>query len=302
VIVTRSSANLEILVSGLLLVMGAAPLNAQHAISEMDLKVRNVRPSGQPALPVFEGWYAHADGTYDLCFGYFNLNRNQALEIPLGPNNFIEPSRFDGAQPTHFLDDAARLTCIFTVNVPADIGSERVWWNLRIDGQTYRVPGHITSRNYMVDNLAASFPALIEEEQVATFGNLRRQSEPGVAPVLRFIDPAGPEGRGKRGVTAGPATARVGVPTALTISIAGPDGLELPNEGTVRWGKYQGPPGEVRFSAETGRYSGDAGTTQSTEVTFAEPGDYVVFVQVLQGSFGNQCCWTNGYARVSVTP
>ena len=304
---SRYLAILGVLTSGLFLAVSPAPLKAQHAISEMDLKVRNVRAYGQPVLPIFEGWYRNPDGTYDLCFGYLNLNREEALEIPLGPDNFIEPERFDGGQPTHFSDDATRLTCIFTVNVPEDIGSERVWWNLRIDGQTYKVPGQVTSRAYRIENLAASFPALIEEEQIATFGDLRMQSErvgatsPGVAPVVRFVEPAGPEGRGKTGMTAGPVTTRVGNPLALAIRVTGPDGGGLSNDGSVRWGKLQGPPGEVMFSAETSRYSAGSGITQSTEVTFSEPGDYVVFVQVLQGSFGNQCCWTNGYVRVRVT-
>ena len=304
---SRYVATLGVLTSGLFLAVSPAPLKAQHAISEMDLKVRNVRASGQPVLPIFEGWYRNPGGTYDLCFGYLNLNQEEALEIPLGPDNFIEPERFDGGQPTHFLDDATRLTCIFTVNVPEDIGSERVWWNLRIDGQTYKVPGHVTSRAYMIENLSASFPPLIEEEQIATFGDLRMQSErvgatsPGVAPVVRFVEPAGPEGRGKSGMTAGPVTTRVGNPLALAIRVTGPDGGGLSNDGSVRWGKLQGPPGEVMFSAETSRYSAGSGITQSTEVTFSEPGDYVVFVQVLQGSFGNQCCWTNGYVRVRVT-
>ena len=240
---SRYVATLGVLTSGLFLAVSPAPLKAQHAISEMDLKVRNVRASGQPVLPIFEGWYRNPDGTYDLCFGYLNLNQEEALEIPLGPDNFIEPERFDGGQPTHFLDDATRLTCIFTVNVPEDIGSERVWWNLRIDGQTYKVPGHVTSRAYMIENLSASFPPLIEEEQIATFGDLRMQSErvgatsPGVAPVVRFVEPAGPEGRGKSGMTAGPVTTRVGNPLALAIRVTGPDGGGLSNDGSVRWGQ-----------------------------------------------------------------
>ena len=35
-------------------------------------------------------------------FGYSNLNREEIVEIPLGPDNFIEPKEFDGRQPTSF--------------------------------------------------------------------------------------------------------------------------------------------------------------------------------------------------------
>ena len=40
----------------------------------------------------------------------------------------------------------------------------------------------------------------------------------------------------------------------------------------------------------------------TTRVTFSQPGDYVLLVQVLNGSFANQCCWTNAYVNVTVTP
>ena len=41
--------------------------------------------------------------------------------------------------------------------------------------------------------------------------------------------------------------------------------------------------------------------------TFSEPGDYIMLAKVdsftaEDSSDGNQCCWTNGYVRVSVMP
>ena len=41
--------------------------------------------------------------------------------------------------------------------------------------------------------------------------------------------------------------------------------------------------------------------------TFSEPGEYIVVARVdnwsaTDSSSGSQCCWTNGYVRVSVTP
>ena len=51
-----------------------------------------LRDSGRPIVPVFEGWFQNEDGTYTLSFGYISMNLEEALHIPLGPDNFIEPS------------------------------------------------------------------------------------------------------------------------------------------------------------------------------------------------------------------
>ena len=123
------------------------------------------------------------------------------------------------------------------------------------------------------------------------------------SPVVRFVEPAGPEGVGKTGMTVGPVSARVGRPVRLAVSIAPQEEHHLVN-GSVRWGKFQGPRGEVMFTSKSESFqAGDGLTplTSTTEATFSEPGDYLVIVQVLQGSYGGQCCWTNGYVRVAVS-
>ena len=50
-----------------------------------------VRATGGPVVPIFEGWFPNSDGTYQLCFGYFNTNTETVFDIPIGPNNYIEP-------------------------------------------------------------------------------------------------------------------------------------------------------------------------------------------------------------------
>ena len=57
-----------------------------------------VRERGQPVIPIFEGWFPNPDGTITMSFSYFNLNSEEAVDIPLGPGNFIEPREFDGVQ------------------------------------------------------------------------------------------------------------------------------------------------------------------------------------------------------------
>jgi hypothetical protein len=63
--------------------------------------------------------------------------------------------------------------------------------------------------------------------------------------------------------------------------------------------EYRGP-GTVKFSnPKPPIEQGKAHTT----ATIGEPGDYVLRVLASDGSgFGDQCCWTDGYVRVSVGP
>ena len=60
------------------------------------------RERGASITPAFEGWYQNEDGSYSLLIGYFNRNSKEALDIPIGPNNRIEPGEPDQGQPTHF--------------------------------------------------------------------------------------------------------------------------------------------------------------------------------------------------------
>jgi hypothetical protein len=64
--------------------------------------------------------------TFGLLLGYYNRNRDQIVDIPVGPNNRIEGGGADGGdlgQPTHFLP--GRGWGLFAVKVPADFGDNR---------------------------------------------------------------------------------------------------------------------------------------------------------------------------------
>ena len=272
------------------------PLGAQTNIpgaagTEM---VRNLRPTGQPVIPLFDGWYENPDGSYGLCFGYFNLNFEETLDIPLGPDNFIEPARYDGGQPTHFMPVPSqadgysrRYYCVVKVTLLPGSESERVVWTLRWDRETYTVPGHIGAEDYKIE----------EPDQPG------RNS---VSPLVRFLEPAGPEGRGRAGnLVAGPYTAEVGEPFAIRVSVSEPV-TENPNSGFERvrvlWSKHQGP-GEVTLGPSNQTPISD-GVEAATTATFSEPGDYVLRLQTYEGTqpWGAQCCWTNAYLRVVVAP
>ena len=249
-----------------------------------------LRPSGGPVIPIFEGWYQKPDGSYALSFGYFNVNTEEILEIPRGPDNFIEPAMYDGGQPTHFLpvpEGDRRHWGVFTVEVPPDFGGGDVVWNLRVDGRTYSVPGRLRSPHYQMNGWI--FPG--------------RESS---SPMLR-LESGGPEGQGPAGVSAGPLQATAGEPLRVSAWIRR-DG-SFPGDQRpifVRWFKHRGPGqvafGELASEVPAELWSAEGGAAVSADVTFSEPGDYVLRVLAYNtiGEFEFQCCWTNGYVQVDV--
>lgn len=293
-----------------MLAPGATRLVAQQWAEQLpgnasEWGVQALRPRGQPVIPVFDGWYAEPDGTATLCLGYFNLNFDEALEIPIGPNNYIEPERYNGLQPTYFnpvplrAGNKQRHYCVFSINVPQG-GEERIVWHLGRDYKDYVVPAHSGSIEYRVDDIF--------------FPTDRAERGGSVAPFVRFVEPAGPEGIGKGsrgGKKIGPVAVRVGQPLTLTLDVRQPRNDEFeelahyhggPRTFEVTWQKYSGPPdvvGIVTFSEnfiDAGPVEGRATTT----ATFREPGRYVLLAQVLGGGYDNQCCWTNAYVEVDV--
>ena len=305
-----------------ILAVGALSGHAQNPAEGYDWSARTLRPSGQPIIPSFEGWYQEPDGSYRLCFGYWSGNTDEEVDIPLGPDNFIEPSEFNGGQPTHFMPvprtGYRKHYCVFTVHLPEDSGNRDVVWTLRVRGNEFSVPGRVTASAYVLDepdssSRAAAWGFLAEEQGIESYDQITEEDLPiwldfnpgqaqgSIAPVVRWVEPPGPEGRGRNGITTGPATVGVGDPLTLSVFVDEPDGR--PARWWVGWAKFSGP-GDANFSQREmladHRYENRATTT----VTFGDPGDYVVLVQAIENiqSFERQCCWTNGYVRVTVTP
>ena len=117
------------------------------------LPLAPIPPKGEPVAPFFEGWYTNDDGTFTFSFGYFNLNTEEVLDIPLGPDNFIDPAEFDGMQPTHFPVTPRRDRGVFSVTVPASFadGDQRVVWTITSNGVTYPVPARVFSPALQLD-------------------------------------------------------------------------------------------------------------------------------------------------------
>ena len=280
---------------------GAAELAAQRASErrvanpgETQFELQLLRPSGGPVVPIFEGWYRNPDGTFELSFGYFNVNTEETLEIPLGSDNFIEPAEFDGRQPTVFEpvpESDRRHWGAFTVTVPADFGSRDVVWTLHVRGQTLSVPGRLTSPAYELAGW--EFPG--------------RSS---VSPLLRWT-PDGPDGRGPRGITGKGRQAQVGEPLDLSAWVARAAEAGIDERPiNIKWFKHQGP-GDVTFAERTAVVEPDAwepedgaGAKVTTAATFSAPGEYLLRVLAFNviREFEFQCCWTNGFVPVTVAP
>ena len=240
-------------------------------------------PIGQTATPAFEGWYKNADGTFSLSFGYYNRNLTEVLSIPIGPDNFVSPGDANQGQPTYFYP--RRHWGVFAVRVPADFGDKKVVWTVKVREKTFTVPG-----------------SLREEWQVDA---LEGEAGSNNTPPSLSLDEGGPQGRGPAGITV-ERSATVGKPITITV-VAKDDGASLVRGGypvTLTWFTHQGP-APVAFGTPTAKLTPTGGTA-STTATFSTPGDYILRARAndsdVVAAGHSQCCWTNAFVKVRVTP
>ena len=273
--------------------LGALLVAAGAAFAQEQLTPQPPHDSGQSVTPAYEGWFQNADGTFSMLWGYFNRNFKQELDIPIGPDNRIEPGGPDQGQPTHFL--TRRQWGIFTTTVPKDFGLKKITWTLTSNGTTTAIP--------------ASLDPLWE---VAPF-----KDATGNTPPFIGFDPKGPFVQGPRGQTKAIAAA-AGQAVELPLWVSD-DANVIPGAirpitpaVTLTWSKLRGP-GTVTFSnakpaVETAEFaappkSAFQGKAVAT-ATFSEPGEYVLRVVANdwtgEGGRGFQCCWSNAQVKVTV--
>lgn len=297
------------LAAGLLGVV-AMPTQAQLPSNLRDYPLADQRASGEAVAPMFNGWIRNDDGSITMIFGFANQNRDQVLDIPIGPDNHIEPARFDGAQPTHFPTYhrggfvGVQERGVFAVTLPAEMKDTEVVWTLNSNGYSYSVPGRTTSPYYEMS------------KDPAAYGSLN--------PAIRF-NLNGPESIDREGIYAARINAKVGKPVTLTAYMQdrgerdGYDVKSLLFPLGSEWLLHQGPAepvfeqakvtGRERANAEGGESGATANSSGWTEVTtqatFTEPGEYVIRLRVdnfeaPDSKFDNQCCWSNAYVPVTV--
>src|SRR3954470_5319365 len=252
------------------------------------------RERGTSITPAYEGWYPNDDGSFSMLLGYYNRNTKEALDIPVGPNNRIEPGPADQGQPTHF--ESGRQWGVFVVKVPKDFGTKAITWTIVANGETNSIP--LT--------LNKGYP-------ISPFEELGMHNKP---PVLAFAE-GGPKFTGPPVATAATFTGTVKQPVPINVWVEdpkSPNEIEIPGAAafrgavakvaTISLHKFRGP-GKVTFDKPR-----IPATTQGERITanatFDTPGDYLLRVQANdesgEGGAGFQCCWTNTYVKVTVRP
>ena len=164
---------------------------------------------GQPVSPSYEGWTPNEDGSFTLYFGYMNSNWLEEFDVPIGPDNAVEPGGPDQGQPTHFYP--RRNPFLFTIRVPKDFGDKDLVWTLTTNGVTERAYASLKSDYYINKQV-------ISLEVGGDLGSTRDELRDNIPPELKV------EGARQRSV-------KVGEPLTL-IAIAGdPDNLPPRRDG-----------------------------------------------------------------------
>ena len=247
-----------------------------------------LRERGASITPAFEGWYTNPDGSFSMLLGYYNRNSKEALDIPVGPNNRVEPGAPDQGQPTHF--EVGRQWGVFVIKVPKDFGTKALRWTIVANGEEQSVP--IT--------LHKGYP-------ISPYKELGMGNQP---PVLAFS--AG--GAKVTGPPVGVAASFTGTPdqpVAISVWVEDPKVAGEAGRGgffgstsvaMVSLHKFRGP-GKVTFE-KTRLPVAKQGDMVSTTATFSAAGDYLLRVQANdesgEGGGGFQCCWTNAYVKVTI--
>ncbi len=296
-----------------------------------------VTNAGGPIYATFEGWGPLQDGTTALLLGYFNRNRTQVVDIPVGPENSIEPGGPDFGQPTHFL--TGRQYGMFAITVPKDWGNKKLTWTIVANGHKNTV-SFWTNPPYWIDfykNTAnGNEPPRIKfvmngteyigppkERTVATLAATVGQPLDLTAwaadqpPTITFESGAEPPAAAPAaGRPAGakpanePLPAFIGgrvVPLTPVAPGGGAEARRPRGDIQVIWRKYRGP-GDVKIADETISLvnGGDAKkfVEAKTTATFSAPGTYWLRAQVNDssgnGGGGDQCCWTTAHVVVNV--
>jgi hypothetical protein len=299
----------------------------------LDAQVRGPGPDGRWPLqptspgnntlaPFAEGWYENEDGTYSLSFGYVNTNLD-TLYIPVGENNFLDQDQFDGVQATVFFP--GRHRGVFSVTLSADMKDTDVWWTLTTEyGNVTKVPGRVGAAAYELDWVPRAHGSVTPMVSFDSQSGVGR-GPPGIlaerthtvavgSPLTLSVNATDPSERDlgdSRNTT---------VPLRIVWSqLQGPGPVEytrhesnpLPEAASDGGGAgaAAGPRGRRGGRApqpHTMRLSEGSGTA-SVIVTFPVPGEYLMLAQVdnfdaNDSGTQDQCCWTNAYVRVNVTP
>ncbi len=161
--------------------------------------------SGQNASPAFEGWELNADGSFNFLFGYMNRNWEEEIDVPIGPDNNIEPGGPDQGQPTRLLPRRNRF--VFRVRVAKDWGQKELIWTLTTKGKTEKAYATLR-QDYFIDDVV-----MASETGALGAGTSSPEIRANKRPVVKL--------------DSSKATVRVGEPLALVAWVTD-DGVPKP--------------------------------------------------------------------------
>ena len=193
--------------------------------------------SGQNVSPAFEGWEKNEDGSFNFLFGYMNRNWVEEIDVPIGPNNNIEPGGPDQGQPTHLQPRRNRF--VFRVKVPRDFGQKELVWTLTTQGKTEKAYATLRT-DYFIDDLV-----MASETGALGAGTSSPEMRSNKRPVVTI------EGEKTR-------TAKVGQPLMLVARVAD-DGLPR-----RRGGGGGQPPAAAAAAGRGGRGAAAPGAAPAT--------------------------------------
>ncbi len=279
-------------------------LQASAQIEHLPYQLRYL--SGQTIQPIFQGWSRNADGGFDMHFGYLNRNYVEELNVPIGPDNFIDMAGLDQRQrqPTYFHPRSNRD--IFTVTVPADFGDREIIWSLNTQGKTLQAIGWLQSE-WEIDEYGGREPdaeVLANQPPELTVSTATSVTLPASLNLTAMVtddglpkpepEPTEEERRQREAAAARPTQSR---PPLLTPP---EDALEIPVNVpqlslTARGNRITArPPGDkLTVSYIVWRGQGNITTepqfaevengSATTSVTFTEPGEYELQVRAYDG-------------------
>jgi hypothetical protein len=138
-----------------------------------------------------------------------NTNWLEEFDIPIGPDNAIEPGGPDQGQPTHFYP--RRNPFLFTVHLPKEFGKKELIWTLTTHGKTEHAYASLKT-DYQIDK------QVISTEVGGDFGSLRDELRSNIPPDLKV------DGDKRR-------TVKVGEPLMLEAFASDPDNLPARRDG-----------------------------------------------------------------------
>ena len=291
--------------------VAAAWLVTGALTSARQLAMEPLKDAGQNIYPAFEGWYQNSDGSYTLLIGYYNRNKKQTLDIPIGPENRIEPGGPDQGQPTHFV--VGRGWGTISIKVPKDFGDKKLTWTLTANGKTVSIPFGLT-KGYQIepfkDEAMGNTPPTFKLSEtgaaltgppatLSTYPLINGVVGEAVPITFWITDDGHEETPTGGGAAAPPPPPAPGAPATAAAPAAG-GGPPRRERLSATLSKYRGP-GPVAFADATPNIEKNKA---STTATFSQPGEYVIRIEGNDssgvGGGGFQCCWTTAYIKVNV--